>query len=357
MSPPRYELKKIECSGKPQALGHAQGEEARESVQAFVEQRFSALRAYLLERGSDDSAAFLQAGRECLAEASKWDPIGCEEFLAIAAASHVDPVSLYAAGNMTDIRDVVLLPAAEPEGCTALLVPGKLSEGGALHCGQTWDLNPADIDYVLAVHRRPANQPETWSVTCSGCLSLMGMNAEGVAVGTTNIKTTGTQMGVGYLSLLHRALREPTAASAAEVVAQAPRAAAHTYWFADEGQAVELECDARSATRRHLADVALARTNHCDSLADRQGEPANASSLARRARVERMLGTGRQNVDSLKALFQSREDGLDSINRYSEDGTGTSTNACMVCVPNRREIWACRGPADRGVWHALNFDS
>jgi hypothetical protein len=43
------------------------------------------------------------------------------------------------------------------EGCTAVLVPKAASAGGELLAAQTWDLNPTDIDYVVAV--RPAARP------------------------------------------------------------------------------------------------------------------------------------------------------------------------------------------------------
>ena len=80
----------------------------------------------------------------------------------------------------------LLLPAPrEDEGCTSLLVPAALGKGGQVIVGQTWDLNPTDLDFVVAVHRRPQSGPETWSVTCAGALSLTGMSARGVAVGTT----------------------------------------------------------------------------------------------------------------------------------------------------------------------------
>jgi hypothetical protein len=27
----------------------------------------------------------------------------------------------------------------------------------------------------------------------------------------------------------------------------------------------------------------------------------------------------------------------------------------VICVPETRELWACRGPADRGEWRQLSF--
>jgi hypothetical protein len=59
--------------------------------------------------------------------------------------------------------------------------------------------------------------------------------------------------------------------------------------------------------------------------------------------------------DDVRAIFADRSDGFDSVNRFPEDQQGTATNAVVVMVPVRREMWACRGPADRGAWVRLAF--
>ena len=353
-----YELRQIHCQGTPEQMGHAHGEQLRSEIHRFVAQRFDALEAYMTERNLLDIAGFLEVGAQCLSIARSWDPDGTSELEAIARAANVDAVRLYAAGNMTDLRDVVLLPASDSdEGCSALVVPPNLSSDATLYAAQTWDLNPTDLEFVVAVHRTPARGPESWSITCTGCLSLMGMNETGLTVGTTNIKARDTRPGVGYLSLLHRALAASNVDEAKELIRSAPRAAAHTYWLADSAGAVELECGGRRVTERRLGPSPLTRTNHCmaPDLAALQGEPTSSSSAKRLAKLDAWLRRGEQNLTTLRALFSDRSEGVDSINRYLEDDTGTSTNACMVGVPARHELWACQGPADRSTWVRLAF--
>lgn len=358
MSTEPYELRQIHCQGTPESMGHTHGEQLRDDIQRFVEQRFEALEVYMTERNQLDIAGFLGAGAECLRISERWDEAGTRELRATAEAANVDVVRLYAAGNMTDLRDVVLLPSSEAdEGCSALVVPSNLSSDSAIYAAQTWDLNPTDLEFVVAVHRTPDRGPETWSITCTGCLSLMGMNERGLTVGTTNIKARDTQPGVGYLSLIHRALASENVAEAKESIRTAPRAAAHTYWLADAAGAVELECGSRRVTERQLDSSPLTRTNHCmaPALAALQGEPTSPSSAKRLQKLDAWLSQGGQNLATLRALFSDRSDGLLSINRYLEDGTGTSTNACMIGTPARRELWACQGPADRSTWVQLPF--
>jgi isopenicillin-N N-acyltransferase like protein len=354
------ELPIVECRGRPRDLGRAHGEAFAKQIQAFASQRLEAFKVYSSERGQPEAFdRFIAAGKLCLEIQQRWHPAGFEEHLGVAEAAGLEPHILYAVSNMTDVRDVVLLPApaGSDEGCTSVLVPSGLSASRQLLVGQTWDLNPADIEYVVGVHRRPSEGPETWSVTCAGSLSLMGMNSEGVAVGTTNIKTRRSRPGVGYLGILHRALCSRSYDEAREAISAAPRAAAHTYWLADATRAAEFETDPAHVVTRELADEPVVRTNHClsDSFVASQGEQPLPSSFKRLSRAALLAGAGGQDYESLKRLFADREDGLDSINRYPEDEQGTTTNACLVALPAERRLWACRGPADRGAWLELSF--
>ncbi len=354
-----FELPQIHARGGPEQLGRAQGEQLAPSIRAFVAQRQRAARAYLFERGRRDEQAFVALGAACLAALRSFDEAAWREHQALAAAAGVGADELYTCANMTDIRDCLLWPAAraEAEGCSMILLPPAATAARAVIAAQTWDLNPEDLEFVVAVHRLPAAGPETWSITCAGCPSLIGMNQHGLSVGTTNLKTRGARVGIPYLSLLHRALACRTRVEAGAVFSSAPRAAAHSYWAADGEGAEDWECTAASAVQR-ASPPALVRTNHCLVRAhqEQEGEPPSSSSRTRLARLEAAAQAGGHDEASLRALFASRQDGVDSINRLPEDAQGTSTNACIIAQPAQRLLRACRGPATRGRWTTLPFE-
>ena len=56
----------VECGGDAQALGHAQGEQLRERIAAFIDQRLTAFAEYSRERGGPSVEEFLAAGAACL---------------------------------------------------------------------------------------------------------------------------------------------------------------------------------------------------------------------------------------------------------------------------------------------------
>ena len=350
------ELPCIKVRGSSEDLGSGIGTALQDEIVAMIDRRTRAAEAYfeLRERGSIDE--MIAVGGACLEVLSEWDPDGHIEHIATALAAGVDASTLYAAANYSDMRDLVSMPASGKgdEGCTSIAVPGSKSVDGEITVGQTWDLNPLDVDSVVAVHRIPNNGPETWSVTVAGAPTLIGMNVHGIWTGTTNIRVADTQIGVGYMSLLHRAIRCYDREEAASVIQHAPRAAAHTYLLADAGGAIELECTATTTKRRDVSREPLVRTNHCIQPID--AEPPSASSLQRLERATALVGEPRLSVESIRRLMQDREDGVDSICRYEQDGEPTATNACVIGQPASRRFEACRGPADRGQWIQLHFE-
>ncbi|HAN32442.1 MAG TPA: hypothetical protein DCQ06_12675 [Myxococcales bacterium] len=357
-------LRTLTVTGSARQLGAGQGEHLRDMIEGFVNLRLDAVPGFFDELGRGSLAELLHVGRQCMGIFRRWDPDAYQEHLAIAAAAGVDPVALFTTGNMTDMRDVVSYDLrhrdpqpADSEGCSMVLTPGSHTVDGAHLVGQTWDLNPGDVEYVVGIHRIPDNAPETWSVTVSGCPSLVGMNEHGICTGTTNIKTWGARVGVGYMNILHRVLAQRSFDRAVEVVTSAPRSGAHTYWLADPSEVSDWETTPDSAIRRDATDGPLWRTNHCLNSSHQrdEGVEVSSSSQLRFDRIGNVLDAGPMDRQRLTALFSDRSDGVDSINRYVEDEQGTATNSALIMIPERRELWACRGPADRGQWQRLEF--
>ncbi len=360
-------LETIDIAGSPKELGRATGEAFRPRIQQFIEMRLAAVQGYMTERGRpNDWPKILEVGAASFALFEGWDPEGYVEHCGIAEGAGVDAVRLFTVANMTDMRDAVLLSAdrGQPlrrlpeEGCSSLLVPADHTSVSGPLVGQTWDLNPPDVEFVVGIRRRPKVGPQTWSITCTGCLTLMGINEYGLSVGTTNIKTYGSRPGVGYLSILHRAIRASNVEEASEFVRRAPHAGAHTYWLADAHLQVEIEASPNAQVVRDTSSGPLWRTNHCvtEIHQDLEGEVVGESSKARFARLAQLLGAaGEVRPETLIKWFSDRSDGIHSINRYPEDQQGTATNAVFIASPAQAMGWACRGPADRGEWIELTF--
>ena len=355
----KFHLPTLTVRGSREEMGHGQGETFRETIQRFIEMRFAAAVTYFGDAGRGTVAELLEVGRASYTQFLHWSPDDAAEHNALAAAANVAPDTLYAAANYTDMRDAVILAGdADAEGCSSVLLPKPKTENGQIIAGQTWDLNPQDIDYVVAVHRVPQEGLETWAITVAGCPTLVGMNETGLMVGTTNIKTWGARPGIGYMSILHRMLQAETASAAGSVVEGTARAGAHTYWIASADSIREYEATPASTHLRASDSDSIIRTNHTLHAPNRsiEWQPPSSSSLARHARLTECTTNQSHDMESLKQAFANRQDGFDSVNRYEEDGQGTATNAVLIGEPASQTLWACRGPADRGEWVTLAFE-
>lgn len=204
------------------------------------------------------------------------------------------------------------------------------------------------------ITRRPAGAPATWSLTLTGCLTLIGMNDAGIAAGNTNLRTVDVRPGVQYLTVLHRALRARSLAEAAACIARAPRAAAHYYYAGSaDGEAVGLECSARREARFTPGSGAFVHCNHALSpdIGALESAPAGPSSQHRQARLTALLAEhcGSIGVEDLKRYLADHEGGPSrAICRHGHDGV--STNAAVIMSPATLELHACRGPAHEGEW-------
>lgn len=353
-------------------MGQTHGAAFRTEITNFVRTRLRAARAYAWERGFRDdeqNTSFLRTAEQCLAVFAEWHPEGYAEHCGMAAGAEVSPIHLYAATNMTDLRDTWLYhdydlsPTAEDdtdsEGCTTALLPRACTADNVCIGSQTWDLNPTDIDFVLGVHRLPNNGPETWSITLMGCLSLCGMNEHGIATGTNNIRTNDAQTGIGYMSLLHKTMTAQTRDEVYNMITNAPRSGAHNYWCVDADDGFQLECSAQQHREYLMGTDPLFHTNHCldDYNCSIQTEVSAESTTLRLQCAQNAIHAHNQHTpQTLVELFADRSDGVNSINRLPEDDQGTTTNSCIICIPERLEMHACRGPSDRGEWVQLPFD-
>ncbi len=357
------QLEIVELSGSSGAMGQAFGESCRDEVRELCERRLRAAAAFVAERrnGAVTRDDVLAAAARCLAICRAWDPAGYDEFAGIAHGAGVDEATLYAMQGLTDLRDLLGIGGeAEDEGCSAFVVADDRAAGGRLLVGQNWDLASDNMPFVRLVHRRPSEGPRTWSLTLTGCLTLIGVNDAGLAVGNTNLKTTDNRPGVQYLALLHRAIGCTSRDAAAQAIMSAPRLAAHFYYLADAaGRATLLECSAARACRTDVTRGTAVHCNHAmaPAIAAIEAPHGTDSTCHRQARLEHLLQShpGPIGVADLKTMLADHDGGDEAICRHHVPPNDISTNASVIMCPATGEIHACRGQPHVGQWLTRAF--
>jgi isopenicillin-N N-acyltransferase-like protein len=335
----------IELRGSVFTMGEHFGEVYKEEIAELYELRLANAIRDALEFGGRTVSEedLLTLAVDCYEISEAFDPAGVAEQVGIARGSGLTIAQITALGGLTDLRDVLSWagPMERDGGCT-----GIIRAGSEMQLAQTWDLATDNQPYVVYVHRVPDEGPETWSVTTVGCLSLMGMNEHGLALGTTNLRTLDARPGVPYLNVIHRCLRETNVASAVGVVRDAPRAAAHTFLIADREEGCVVECTATKSVVSDLVDGVIVQTNHCLVPAHQKIESTvpNPSSHARLARMEEL-----QRMEDLREALADTANYELSISR-DDRILRISTNAAVLMTPATGVISMVHGPPHQNSW-------
>jgi isopenicillin-N N-acyltransferase-like protein len=346
----------IELVGSAKSMGEAFGESCGEEARELYALRMaSAIRSSERNGRTVTEEQVLAIARECLKPTRAYDSLVYEEFVGIANAAGLSPEQCYVLQGLTDLHDLLAFgPLPEGMGCSSFILGADRSATGEMLLGQNWDLYTDNMPYVRLVHRKPENDPETWSLTLTGCLSLIGINAEGIAIGNTNLQTTDARVGVQYLTVLHRALRSRSLSEAVESICQAPRSGAHYYYAAGpDGVAVGLECSATRAVPFEIRKGSFVHCNHAlsEEIAVLEAQAATPSTLYRQERLAQLLESHNRpiGIDDLKRFLSDHEGGEDRcICRH--DFEDVSTNATVILSPGTCEIHACRSQPHVGRW-------
>jgi len=347
----------LDLKGTPRETGRAYGETLREDIHELYSRRLPNAIGQAKTYGGRDVGedAVLRLAQACLGVTERYDPSGFEETRGIAEGSGLSVAQVVAMNGLTDFRDVLAWGGDLESlgGCTAFVVQRDRGAGGQLWAGQTWDLATDNMPFVVIVRREPTDGPRTWSLTTAGCLSLVGLNAEGLCIGTTNVRTTDARVGVHYLAIIHAALRERDVDAAVPRVVQATRAGAHFYYLAQRGRpAYAIECTAERADVHEIAHGAYVHTNHClvPDFEAIEADTPHASSHTRLARMRALIAGHEPPVglDDLRGFLSDREHGENAISRV--DFGGISSNGAVIMSPDGPSMWACHGVPHEGTW-------
>lgn len=368
-------LRKFEVAGSAAAMGAAFGEHFRQQVRALTESRIVHLLEFVARYGPARELSrqdVLALARQTVEVHRRYCPPIWEEFSAIARAANLSVEELLIGNGYTDFRDYSLVAAGAagatgaadrpvPGECSAFAVPAALAAGGLPIVGQTWDMNADARPFLVLLRRRPDDGPETLCLTTTGCLCLIGMNSEGLAVGNTNLVASDARVGVNYLFTVTRALQCRSAAEAAEAIAATPRLSGHDFYAADGREVINIEASATRCCRTTVADQVLVHTNHflCDSLAGFELSRGLANSQWRYRRLSANFAALRPPF-SLEDCWRQLADNTRGDGAIcNEDYEGTygpaATLATVVQCPARREIHVCEGGARLGTREVLRM--
>ncbi|MBX3159896.1 MAG: hypothetical protein KF773_28250 [Deltaproteobacteria bacterium] len=353
----------LPAGASPRAWGHIHGESFRGEVQALA-----AIRTYLCMKVGTftNRDQVMAAARAHLPVLEAYHRPLYEELVGIAEGAACTPEEIVVANHYTDLRDLDPDPATwrpaptrdtpgarggngvpkEPDGCSVLWE--ESSSGRIL--AQTWDMHATAIPYVMVLCVPASDDgPAATLLTVTGCLGMAGMSAARVGIAINNLFSTDATVGVVWPAMVRRALHQPTALAARDVIAASPIGSGHHYFVADRTHAFGLE--ASGTRRKHVfaGGASYAHTNHSldDDVAAVSKVPPTSSTYDRLAWLQRDLG--RAPVADLDDAWQrlGSEDGwprsICTNLATPEAPHGVATCGAIAMNLDTGELWAQQG--------------
>ena len=348
-------LQVIELAGTPYEMGVQHGEQLKDQVHGLARERYEIAAQFARDRGVETTRQeCLNLARAHLQLHREHAPQCYEEWSGIAAGADCPLEDVFFANALTDFQDVLWQTAgAEIHGCTSFAVDPSGSASSTPLIGQTWDMHASAEDYIRLFHRQPVVGPESLTMSTAGCLTLIGVNAAGVAVGNNNLQPTDARSGIIYLALLHQALQQTDWDLARQAITDSYRASGHNYVMAHEsGACVDIETTATEHEEFTVDTPWYVHTNHylAQRLKDLENpELDRRSTEYRLSQITRLLeGTELPlSPENLRSALADHEGDELSICRHGE-GREARSCAFVVADPAARSLWASLGPPCQG---------
>jgi isopenicillin-N N-acyltransferase-like protein len=219
--------------------------------------------------------------------------------------------------------------------------------------GQTWDMHATATPYVILINGTPQDSPNFLAFTITGCVGMIGMNSEGIAVGINNLMSTDGQIGVTWPFVVRKILQQDNLESAMDCLTSAPLAGAHNYMLMDKhGDGYEVEAMSSHVHVEKLEADAIAHTNHClvdrNLTVQRQRPPeSQASSEKRLSRAYDLL----QEESSPEDLMDITRDD-EAICVRPKPPMNVESCGAAIMRPATGDFWAVWGlPAENDYEH------
>lgn len=361
----------VELSGTYQQMGQQFGERFKSQIKEFAQTRMQRIISFVKKYGKVDvSEAEVLIIADGLLNAHKnYDQDIWQEFVGISEAADISLPLLLVGMGYTDLRDYVCKVKGfndievRFEGCTGFLLDKTMSSDNNIIIGQTWDMSVEAMDYLVIVKKSPTddtNNPlstKMMYLTTMGGLALIGLNSNSLAIGTTNLMANDCHEGVNYLFTITKALMQNTFTDMVNNIVNTNRMSGHSFICAGCNSASMIEASANYYINHRLDHYPLVKTNnYSETMREYEiylPEQRRRNSVFRYARIlSRLTEREKWSNQDLWELLADNYRNQSGAAICNEDYTGQysefATLATAILLPEKRQMWVCRGGALSG---------
>jgi isopenicillin-N N-acyltransferase like protein len=348
----------ITLTGSPREMGQQHGRLLKDEIHFLARERYE----LAIEHAAKHNIVVrrdvcLRMAKQHLGFHHKFSSEVYEELSGIADGAEISLEELFIANALTDFRDALWQNAPTPPGapgCTSFGIHSSRAAGQPTLLGQTWDMHATAQQVVHVFLRRPNNAPDSLTVSTAGCLSLIGVNDAGIAIGNNNLEPRDARSGVMYLAMIHEALRQKTFPAACKAITRVHRSSGHNYVLASAGgELANIETTAERVVETHSSAPFFVHTNHylAPELRSLEVPGARASSEHRLKRMTTLLEQhkGVLDAEQLRRIMSDHDGGPELC--ICREGGSRDSRSCAFAVmaPATREMWVTIGPPNSGT--------
>jgi len=248
-------------------------------------------------------------------------------------------------------------------GCTAFLVTPEASADGSTFVGQTWDMFSEAEREVIGLRIKVNGEPGCFAVGYAGCVGMMGMNAEGVAVAANNLRPNDARPGVPWTIICRAILAAASAEEAYRELTRARLCSGHNFIIADgDGAGFAVETTGTRFARIDPDEPTLAHANHyVTDLKDAELPlDPKGSSPHRERRMRDLLRGGVGSIDRpfLESALRDHDGRPRSICAHDYRVTsGVTVRSCGAIIMNctARALAVIKGNPCKGAFTTVQL--
>jgi isopenicillin-N N-acyltransferase-like protein len=331
----------IEISGPPRQRGEAYGEAARDRIRLGLDH----YRAQIARQGvTRDRLAALAEG--FLPVIAAFEPDYLTEMEGIAAGAAVPLSGVVLLNARTEILQLAerdsgrLLPEAEPDGCTGVIVLPEASRDGRLIHAQNWDWKAECAETAVVLRITGWDGPDILTFAEAGQLARCGLNAAGLAITANYLECDRDyrQSGVPLALLRRKVLQNTHLAPALRAAWCTPKSASNNLMISHaDGFGIDLECAPDETFAIRPRDGLIVHANHwlspvALSKLRETGIAATPDSLYRDWRVQERLRARPIDAEAIKAALLDDWQAPHSVCRPPTPGSSGNLSATVATI-------------------------
>jgi isopenicillin-N N-acyltransferase-like protein len=346
-------LKVVEVSGSHYDMGFQHGTACPEEINKMLDICCN------LFGGHEDTTALVEKYVPLhLPPTEEYAPEIVSEMKGIADGANVDFNKICLINfhyEMTEYVHAMLNPA----GCTSFAASGEATKTGEPIIGQNMDIWLPMEEASVILKRKPAEGPESLSVTPAGSVGLMGLNSAGIGLNVNmllNRDSMSPTGGIPFFVIARKILSCKSLSEAIQAIASAKRASSANYLLAnDTGDIIDIETTVDDLGILHPEREFFTHANHFETERFKSTDLAPVCipcSFIRSNRLATLMGKqwGSLSTEVMMKLMQDHNNHPYSICAHPDlngpvpEGFEGETVVSIISNPKERKAHITLGP-------------